>query len=293
MKNTLFLRLKNSQNIIERNTADLVEKYFPNYEVYWIRFLEPLRSKDGNWRNDTLQNLEEIGMSQYGVLKSLNFINLSKSEVIVGDPFQRYKNVYFHFGLIFDSVKNLARNICMVGDLLDIISLKKRMKISKLSLILEYIKWVLKKYNNCYLRMVNLGKPIFYYPHRDRNFISVLLPKFLRKEYNKFVTNIMNYRNFYIHTPGVDIVITLPNNKQFAIKNEYLYQYRHWSHIRLSLSENPNHFDDPKIIVEKDLNGTLILLDQVWYHFIDIMDEISNHPKYAEFTFNYVRKNAL
>jgi hypothetical protein len=66
-------RLRDSINPIERNCSTLIERSFPNYEIFWNNFLEPLKGDDGNWRNDTFQCLEEIGISQYGVIKSINF----------------------------------------------------------------------------------------------------------------------------------------------------------------------------------------------------------------------------
>lgn len=282
-------KLNKSVNPIEKNASAVIEDLLPNYETFWNRYLEPLKGSDCNWRSDTLHNLEEIGISQYGVLKSINFILLSKDKITVGDPLQHYKNIYFHFGLIFDSVENLARNICVIGNLLEIISLRKEVLLDKASLISKYENWIDDHYAKSFENMIDQGKPILFYPHRGENFIKLLLPPALVKDYNEFVTKIRIYRNFYIHTPGVDIILC--NKKLFAIKNEYLRQYRHWSYIRISLENNPTHFDDPKIIVKNDLTETLNLLNRVWHHFGEMMDKISNHKKYAEFAFNYARKN--
>lgn len=289
MENPLLLRLRNSANIIERNTAQLIELYFPYYEKFWQEFLEPIRGIDGNWRNDTLHNLEEIGMSQYAVLKSLNIIKINQNDVTVGDPYQRYKNIYFHFGLIFDSAKNLARNICIIGDMLNIISYTKKAKIRKLRLILNFSKWVYKNYDRSFDSMVSHGKPIFYYPHRDRNFLTVLMPKRFGKQYNKFVTDIMNYRNFYIHNPGVDIIISFSDNKLHAIKKENLGLYRHWSDIRQAFPRKKEHFDSPQNIIENDLKKTLNLLNDLWTCFYGHMANIANHQKYSKLLHNYDR----
>lgn len=283
------MQLRNSSNIIENNCADLFEKYFQNYEEFWNQFLIPLLVGTGNWRNDTIHNLEEIGMSQYGVLKSLNFIILSKSEIIVRDPLQRYKNIYFHFGLIFDSVNNLARNICIVGELLKIIPLDKRLKRKRISLLLNYMGWINEKYDKSYKRMLEWGIPIYYYPQYDLNFISILLPKQISKKYKIFERSIKDYRNFYIHTPGVDIIRRTTDQRLFAIKKEYLNQYRHWSNIQISFMKNHIHFENPQIIVEDDLIYTLKILNEVWTYFIEKMNTITNHPRYSEYSHNFVR----
>jgi hypothetical protein len=284
-----MFKLRESQNEIERNASKIMEAFFPNYEIFWDKFLEPLKGTDSNWRYDTLHNLEEIGISQYGILKSINFILLSKEEITVGDPLQRFKNIYFHFGLVFDSVENLARNICIVGNLLEIIFPRKVLSLDKATLMNEFEKWVDKDYLKSYEKLTELGKPIFYYPQGNENFIRLLIQKPLLSHYNIFITNIRIYRNFYIHTPGVDIIRRLYDNKLFAIKKEYLQLYRHWSFIRTSFDKNIINFDDPKVIVENDLNETLRLLNSVWQSFIEIMDKIIIHHNYNKLTSNYIR----
>lgn len=282
-------RLRASTNPIERNCSTLIERSFPNYEIFWNNFLEPLRGADGNWRNDTFQCLEEIGISQYGVIKSIYFIILTGNDITAGDPFQRFKNIYFHFGLIFDSVKNLARNICIISDQLGVISLQKILKKEKKDLISDYEKWIDNEYTDCYDKLVERGKPIFYYPQREHNFLTILLPKQLRRRYNNFVINIMKYRNFYIHTPGVDVTVDLKTSKLYAIKKEHIDLYRHWSTIRKSIPINSSHFDDPVKIIKSDLYDSLSLLNEVWSHFMIHMEKISRQDKYIKYLYNYDR----
>jgi hypothetical protein len=272
---------------MKRNIDCIIQAQFPKYNIFEQKFLEPLKGNDGYWRSDTFPNLEEIGMSQYGVFKSLNYINISKNEINAGDPLQHYKNIYFHFGLIFDSIKNLARNICIVGDYLHLIDLNKTHKINKIDLIYKYINWILTEYDNSYKKMTEIGKPIFYYPQKDISYIKLLVPNPLRKKYNKFVTSIMDYRNYYIHTPGVDIIIYM--GKLHAIKKEYLPQYRHWSKIKDNLHRYPEHFDDPHQIIQNDLDNTLSLCDSVWSNLIDHMEKTSKSHRYKALTIGFQR----
>ena len=123
MKTQLY-RYQISDNPLERDTYIKIVNRFPNFVVVEDQFLFQLKDDKLNWRNDTLVYLEEIGMCQWGILKSLNFINKSKPFLIVGDSDQRVKNIYFHFGLIFDMVANLARNIVMTEDCLDFMDVK-------------------------------------------------------------------------------------------------------------------------------------------------------------------------
>ena len=123
-------RLINAAHNIERNMAETIELKFPNFEILWDKYLMPLTGApiDFSLRNDTHPNLEEIAMSHFGVLKSLNYIRISKSKVGPGDPNQTFKNIYFHFGLIFDSVDNLLRNILIIQNYLKIINLEEKLR---------------------------------------------------------------------------------------------------------------------------------------------------------------------
>ena len=130
--NTLLYRLKLSEDPLEKDTYVKMSTQFPLFEKLEIEYLNELKDINGNWREDTLPNLEEIGMCQYGVLKSINFINKSKLFVIAGDPNQRYKNIYFHFGLIFDIVENMARNIVLTQSYLNIRKYENKINKDKL-----------------------------------------------------------------------------------------------------------------------------------------------------------------
>ena len=139
--------LYTSHVCIEKYMAKIFNEKFLNYEIFWIKYLIPLIGIDGSWRHDTHPSLEEIGLSQYGILKSLAFIEYSKPKISVGDINQSYKNIYFHFGLIFDTVKNFSRNICIIQNELGISKLKKKLKIPTCKMIYNYRKWILKNYD--------------------------------------------------------------------------------------------------------------------------------------------------
>jgi hypothetical protein len=288
----LFDRLRNSRDPIESQTADLIQSRFPNYEVFWRNYLEPLRGEDigRNWRYDTLHNLEELGISQFGILKSVNLIRISRPYITVGDPLQHYKNIYFHFGLVFDSVTNFARNLLIVEEFLGLTNLNRTLRLSNDELVARFSKWVIKKYKASYDNMISLGKPIFYYPHYDIDYLGLLIPDPLRKNYIKFITLIKNYRNFYIHTPGVDITIKYPARTLHAVKKEYVNEYRHWSKIQKHIIDYPERFDDPKTIVENDLKMTLEYCNFIWIHFIEHMDTITKHSDYNRIFRNFDRE---
>jgi len=291
---TLLNRLRESSDHLERESATKVDTLFPNYEVMESAYLIKIRNEDGNWRYDTSPQLEEIGMSHYAILKSFNYINISRPQISVGDSNQRYKNIYFHFGLIFDTVENMARNIVLTGSQLRIREFKNKVKKSNKDLLAEFQKYVETRYEKAFSDMIKYGRPIFYHPQYPINFISILITeKDFKTEYRNFEKSIRDYRNFYIHKPAMDIAINKETSQLFALKKEYINidEYRYWSYIRKSIEVqlNPHHFDNPISIVEEDLNRCLSLLNVIYGYFLKEMEGISKAVGYEALLRNFDR----
>lgn len=270
---------------VEGYMVDILKDHFQNYIELDKKYLIPLtgRPTDLNWREDTFEHLEEIGMSHFGVYKSIRFITKWKNYVRVGDDNQSFKNIYFHFGLIFDNVENLARNIVIVKDYIGIISIDEKLKLSKQTLIEKFEKGVDKKYNQSFKDMKEKGKPIFYNPQHNHNFLSTIVSnRSTRKKYYILAQSLKNYRNYFIHNPGAEIARSLPNNIEIAIRKEYVNNCRHWSHHRRLCVDHPDYFSDPIKLITEDLNETLDVLNQVWNYFIKEMEVIYNHKNFNE-----------
>ena len=88
-----------SQNPIYIGLMSYLNKHFSNYETFFNSCL--IQLIDGHWRDNMHPIFEQIGMTDYGIIKSLNYIRISICDITVGDPNQTFKNIYFHFGLIF------------------------------------------------------------------------------------------------------------------------------------------------------------------------------------------------
>lgn len=240
--------------------------------------------------------MEDRYFSKFRRNWNVSFWNIEKlkfySNINVGDPKQTFKNVYFHFGLIFDSVETLARNIIVVEDYLGIIELEERSKLSKMELITEFTKWIDKKYPSHYNKMITSGKPIFYYPQHNHNFLKILIPKKHKtKEYNQFSMDIKNYRNFFIHTPGVDISKNYITGKLSAIKKEYVERCKHWSEFRLLVLTKQNYFDNPKLIAQNDFFKVLEILNNLWEFSVKEMKIIYSHKNFQTIFTEYERIN--
>ncbi len=269
-------------NGIERNLAPLLREYFPLYNDFRSAYLIPLTGlpEDPNWRIDTHPELERIGISSFGILKSINFIFIKKNQIHVsGDPDQTFKNIYFHFGLAIDCVEALARSISIIESELKITNIDKRIKLPFITLILNYVKWAINDYTKSYNEMISNGKPIFYYPQHDNNFLSIVVKnKSARKSYSRLTKQLKDYRNFFIHNPGVDIFMDTGTRKRYALQKGMVLKSKNWATVKELYRIDKTVFIDPTEMVEKDLHSLLSGLNSIWTSFTENMELIyTNH----------------
>ena len=270
---------------IEEYMLDTIIESFPNYIKFDHKYLLPLtgRPYETNWRVDTHENLEGIAMSHFGIYKSIRYIKKCMNKIRVGDEYQTFKNIYFHLGLIFDNVENLARNIIIVEDYLGIRCVKNKLKKTKKKLLKKYKEWIDKHYDKAFDNMIKNGKPILYYPQHDYNFLSLIITdKSTRRKYNDLVGSIKDYRNFFIHNPGVDILIDLRTGEEFAIRKEYVDKCKLWSSYGKLFREHPEYFINPRQMVSSDLEKTLITLNQIWRLFLNEMEKVYTHSDFSQ-----------
>ena len=282
-----------SGNSIERNISPLFKEYFPDYETYRSKFLMPLTGQpnDPNWRKDTHPELERIGIASFGILKSLNLVYIKKDKIKVStDPEQTFKNVYFHFVLATDCVDAMLRSIAIVESELKILDINEKLKLSNELLINDFDTWVTKDYPKCYQEMINEGKPIFYYPQHDYNFLSITVTnKLIRKSYLELIKKLKNYRNFFIHNPGIDVFIVKRIDKRFAIKKEMVKKSRNWTTLRDLYNHDKSLFIDPEEMITTDLINLIKELNSIWPSIIANMESIFQHNNFPTIFKGYKR----
>ena len=275
-----------SGNNIEKSISPLLKDYFPNYENYRSQFLVPLtgQPKDPNWRKDTHPELERIGIASFGILKSLNFIFIKKDQIKVSsDPEQTFKNVYFHFGLVTDSVEAVLRSICLIESELKILDIDKKLKLSNESLLTKFEEWVRDDYQKCYMDMILEGKPILYYPQHDYNFLSIIVKnKLIKKSYLELIKQLKDYRNFFIHNPGIDVFMNTRTGKRYAIKKELVKSSRNWATLRDLFDLDESLFIYPEAMIKTDLLNLLKELNSIWPSIINNMELIYQNKDFSK-----------
>ncbi len=281
-------------NNIERSLFPILKAYFPIYENYRGEFLMPLTGlpRDPNWRKDTHPELERIGVASFGILKSLNYAFIKKDKIKVsGDPDQTFKNVYFHFGLAADCVDAVCRAIVIIESELKMIDIDKKLRLNETNLIDKFTTWASKEYGKCYENMINEGKPIFYYPQHDHNYLNVIVTeKSLKNEYLEIIKKLKDYRNFFTHNPGVDVFMDNNTGKRFAIRKEMVSKSKNWSTLRDLYDIDRSLFIDPEEMITYDLIDNLKALEKIWPSVIKNMDSIYHHENFPKIFKGYKRK---
>ena len=283
-----------SGNSIEVNLAPFLRQYFPEYEGFRSKFLVPLTGypRNKNWRRDTHPDLERIGLSSFGLLKSLNFILIKKENIYVsGHPDQNFKNIYFHFGLAADCLDSFFRSIVIIESYLKILNLNEKLKIPDDELIKKFSKWVTDDYPNRFIELIQDGKPIFYYPQFDRTFINLVVKeKELKNSYLEVVKELKDYRNFFIHNPGVDVFKDTVQDKLFAIKKSEVKRTKNWASLSYLYSLDSSLFIDPKNMVNDDLIKFTQSLNKIWPAVIDSLKIIYEHHDFQKIFKGFNRK---
>jgi hypothetical protein len=286
--NFLIEEYKNSKLIEERDTVALIRQYYPRFEIFEEKFLDQIKDpKSGQWLD--VEYLEEIGLSQWGVLKSINYINIVRNKVYPGDSYLRFKNVYFHFGLIADTVAYLARNICFLEEKLGICINSVHEQKTKNELIQDFTKYIENHYDKNYQNYCRDNRPIVYHINSKVDHIRALVTdESLLKNYNQFFQLVSFYRNYFIHNPSFDIIHT--DGREVAVKKESLKnntneiqdKFRHWSRIREDLSEKETLklFTCAKDMIYDDLIEMLKLLNVIWEQFIVRLEQIYKHEDF-------------
>lgn len=279
-------------NQIESFLEKELYEFFPNYIQFRERFLIPLTGApiNPNWRIDTHPDLEQIGVGSYGILKSICFIQHRKKYVTISDFEQSFKNIYFHFGLIFDCVELISRNIILIEKEIGLIDIEKKLKISEEKLNIGFQEWIKNDYDKKFIELIEKGKPIFYYPQNERTFLSLIIKNPIKREYNKFAKSIKDYRNFFIHNPGVDVFIDFSSNNLYAIKKEYVEYSKNWANLQIFFEIKKDYFEEPTLMIDKDIKKLYFTLNEIWKEIISRLEIIYVNKNFEKIFKGYNRE---
>lgn len=282
-------KLREQEDIIKYEIAPLIEKHFPNYEKFYNRYIVKFIGSSGNWRTDMHPIFEGIGMADYAILKSLNYVRRSWMYVVTGDPNQTFKNIYFHFGLILDSVEHIGRHILKFKDELKIIDLKTAIKkeITKDTLG----DWLDNQYDGEIDLYIKTGKPPSP-PKGTKRIMELLLQNKLKQQYEKFSRSLREYRNLFAHNPSVGIFTTYMNgiSIQLCPKKDKVKDYILWTDMQSKWQSNPNDFTQPYILINEDFINLLDLLNKIYEEYDKQMEKIFENQNVRNLLYGYAER---
>ena len=165
------------------------------------------------------------------------------------------------------------------------------MKLPEEILLNDFKNWIETRYDDKFNQMIQFGKPIFHYPQQEHNFLSILTHPSQRKDYNRYMMDIKDYRNFYVHNPGVEVILEGATQKKFVLRKEYLNLARNRVSINKLFQSKKQYFIQPETMISADLNELVILLNDLWLPILKWMDRMYSNPDFSKYFKDFKRDN--
>lgn len=254
--------------------VETVEKQLPILKEAWEN-LAPY-TFNNRWRPLLDVDLETIGTGHYTLLKSLNYIRKNKDSVRMNDPEQRFKNIYFHFGLIIDCIKQISRSIILFKTKLGLINFQE-LKYSIEDIVQITNNWYKNNYETSYNKLVNNGVAIALQLQPAKEYIYMLGTKKELNLFSVFKNSIQPYRNVFIHNPAIDIFIVKGKKGQFVVKKDVIKNCRFLNQLDKT---KPSNLTNPVEMVNQDYSDCLQVISTTWYVLLKHIKEINNHPDF-------------
>lgn len=242
---------------------------------------------DGNvWYPNLNCNLEIIGIGHYTILKSLCYIIQNKDDICMNDPYQRYKNIVFHYALINDCIKQILFHIYNFKTSLDSNLKLPSKKLSKDEFIEEMKKWYDEYYNRNYTGYLENGsfsiqELIKNIPNNDKVIKSFNNSGALKK-YNKFSKEIIGkLRNVFIHNPSIDVVnkfCVTSKSWKFVVVRPYAIKSNRT--IQNISNLEWTSLIEPKCFMVELFEEATNMLSDTWSIVFKEIEMINKHPNF-------------
>ena len=267
--------LKNKIQYLEQ-ISDFLDEKIPNLKKTW-----PILGDytiNNRWDPNIDANLEAIGTGHYTLVKSINYIYQNKEQVFLNDPELRYKNIFFHYGLIIDCINQIAFHILKFQ--LKLYNQRPFLrKLSIKSVILKTIKWYCSEYIQGYRRISEQGGFILYKIQPSREYINKLKKN---KKYNSFAPTIRPIRNTLIHNPSIDIFNYKPEQDIRVVKLKKITKYKFLNNIEELKSTDLEH---PLVQMKKVFEDAVEMINSVWNDLFYILEKMHNDKKFEKLKF--------
>jgi hypothetical protein len=114
--------------------------------------------------------------------------------------------------------------------------------------------------------------------------------KSLKNKYLELIKQLKDYRNFFIHNPGVDVFMNTSTGKRFAIKKEMVKKSRNWATLRSLYDRDQSLFIDPEEMITYDLINLITSLNSIWPSLSYNLELIYQHIDFPKIFKGYKRQ---
>lgn len=257
---------------------------FPNYEIFWARFIVPLTGRDegrgGGLREGIDPLLENIAMAHYTVYYHLGVA--TELQAKFGQEFS--ENILFHFSSSTEMVERLIFILAKLKATLQGIELTSKLTdeiISKTSS--EYLSS--KGYSKDFDRFMKRGQAVNMRLHNIEDVtISFMqnISEQAARDFEKWqdtANQIRHYRNTLAHNPKLGMLLA-DGEKIYIPKENLLHKYELWSEVAKRASNNDFvSLTDLLLIFRNNISERT---NNLWLYLITFMDEISKAEGYAK-----------
>ncbi len=266
---------------------------FPNYEIFWQKFIVPWTNRDilkrsdmegdyVSFKHEIPEFIEELCMVHYSVFRDLTFFIKYKEEL----KSDSLRSIYAHFGHALDMSRDLAVKIIIIGKELgmekyeDVFS-----NFPEGEKLIERFKKYIEggDFSKARKEFINKQKPVLYFVQGARSFwkdlVNDLAPSIVA-DLDSYFKEVMNYRSTFIHSPVVGTLFLHDaggNVSKYAIKKDKINNYKHWSAVKKM--ENREDFILEDSLLSAEFTKMKGMLNILWEGYIKHLTVIYKNPE--------------
>ncbi len=276
----------------------LIQEDFPDYEVFWSKFVVPTTCRESvpkehrlwlHFKRDVDPDVQRIAMAHYTIFRSLIFI---RELVFVHNqpdprryaPFtasKRVDNFFIYLGIVFDNAENL---VWYIHKLRHRFGLEKKPPYNRLTnaevqqIFGEYLKDP-ETYDTDLNDFISTRRPVSIKLYTPSDSLVILRDPKNRSDYNKYSNLIKKYRNVVVHNPQIGAVVD-KDWTTWIPKKEKIRSYLLWGDV--FYKRDASDFVRAQETMEHDIVETCNLLNRCWAELISLYDEVAKQPGYTE-----------
>ena len=261
---------------------EFLRKEFPNYEVFWSRFIVPLTGRVDRsgiqLRDNTDPLLEGIAMAHYTVFYHLGVAADLQSRL--GQEFS--EDTLFHLSSATEMVERLIFVMAKLAARLQ--GIKLASKLTEETIYAKTHEYLSSGYGGDFERFLDKGQAVNVRLHQiddlSKRFMRNISEKAARdfKKWQNIATQIRHYRNTLAHNPRLGMLLR-ENESVLVPRESKLSKYELWSLVA-------SRSDNKDFVLLTDLlanfqNNLVEKTNTLWVYLIDLMEELSKIDSYT------------